>query len=66
MPWNNEEENQIIEAVDSKYSMDNFFSEEETTAGCKWDYSVLVSDLPSSNTEDNDSNKNSKTDKKST
>ena len=65
-PWNNEEENQIINNVDSKYSMDNFFSEEETSAGCKWDYSVLVSDLPSSNTEDNDSNKNSKTDKKST
>ena len=65
-PWNNEEENRIIEAVDSKYSMDNFFSKEEATAGCKWDYSVLVSELPSSNTEDNDSNKNSKTDKKST
>ena len=63
-PWNREEENRIVGALDSKYSMDNFFSEEEATAGCKWDYSVMLSDLPSSNIEDDDGNKNSKTDKK--
>ena len=47
--------------------MDNFFSEEEAASGCKWDYSVLVSELPSEEKEcnkDKDSNNNSKTNKK--
>jgi len=66
-PWNSKEENQIVAELDAKYSMDHFFSEEEATSRCKWDYSVLVSELPSEEKEcnkDKDSNNNSKTNKK--
>ena len=59
-----QEENRIVGELNSNYSMDNFFSEDEVTAGCKWDYSLLLSDLPSSNIDDDDGNKNTKTDKK--
>ena len=59
-----QEEERIVGELESKYSMDNFFSEEEVAEGCKWDYSVMLSDLPSSNIDDDDGNKNTKTDKK--